>query len=116
VKCNSPLHYWRINNDAWAPLLAHLFTAIGTCGVVLPGFTLGSITPLPKPGADARQPAAYRPITLLPALYRILARVLAARFGPILGVSLGPEQNAFLPGRRIEDSILHTSLIVRETH
>jgi hypothetical protein len=107
-----PYAYWRINDGAWAPLLARLFTAIGTCGEVPPSFTLGSIPPLPIPGAaDTRQPAAYRPITLLPALYRILARVLAARFAPVLRAALGAEQNAFLPGRRIEDSILHTSLM-----
>jgi hypothetical protein len=79
---------------------------MGSLGVMPPGFSLGAVVPLLKPGApDATAPAAYRPITLLNSLYRILAKVLAARFGDALAGSIGEEQTAFLPGRRIGDNV-----------
>jgi exonuclease III len=104
--------YWRVGDDVWAPLLAKLFSAMGATGVFTPGFTSGTITPLFKSGApDASRAVAYRPITLLPALYRVLTKVLAARFGAVLALSIGPEQCAYLPGRRIEDNINFTALL-----
>jgi hypothetical protein len=46
---------------------------------------LGAVVPLLKPEApDSTSPGAYRPITLLNSLNRILAKVLAARFGAAL--------------------------------
>ena len=53
----------------------------------------------------------YRPITLLNTDYRVLARVLAARFGALLGEVVGPEQSAFLPGRHIGDNVLSLRLL-----
>ena len=107
-----PYTLWRVGNDCWAPLLARLFTAMGTLRRLPPGFNLGTITPLPKPTAsDPSSPAAYRPITLLNTLYRVLGKVLAARFGRALTVAIGAEQSGFLPGRRIEDAINTAELL-----
>ena len=94
-----------MGDGCWAPLLAKLFSAMGALQQTPPGFNAGTITPLPKPGAaDLTAPASYRPITLLPALYRILSKVLAHRFGAAMAPSIGHEQAAYLPGRRIEDA------------
>jgi hypothetical protein len=107
-----PYTLWRVGNDCWAPLLAHLFTAIGSTGISPPSFNLGTITPIPKDGApDMSSPAAYRPITLLPTLYRLLAKVLAYRYGSVMQHAIGPEQSAYLPGRLIGDNINFTSLL-----
>ena len=100
-----PYALWRVGGGCWAPLLAKLFSAMGAMHVAPPGFNAGTITPLPKPGAaDLTAPSSYRPITLLPALYRILSKVLAQRFGAAMAPSIGREQSAYLPGRRIEDA------------
>ena len=100
-----PYALWRVGDGCWAPLLAKLFSAMGALQQTPPGFNAGTITPLPKPGAaDLTAPASYRPITLLPALYRILSKVLAHRFGAAMAPSIGHEQAAYLPGRRIEDA------------
>ena len=78
-----PYSLWQVGGGCWAPLLARLFTAMGRLHRTTPDFTRGSITPLLKPGAtQVTSAASYRPITLLPCLYRILSRVLATRFGP----------------------------------
>ena len=107
-----PYAVWRLGDCCWAPLLARLFTAIGTTGITPTGFNCGTITPLPKPAApDPRAAAAFRPITLLPTVYRVLAMVLAARFGAAMAPAVGPEQSAFLPGRAIEDAITTITLL-----
>ena len=98
-------------DPVWAPLLARLFSAMAAVGALPAGFHLGTITALPKPDSlDAASPAAYRPITLLNADYRILARVLAKRYAVAMSPAIGHEQSAFLPGRRIETTILTTLL------
>ena len=107
-----PYTLWRVGEDCWAPLLARLFSAIGTHGCMPTHFNRGSVTPLPKEGVqDIAAPAAFRPITLLPTLYRILAKVLAARFGIAMAPAVGAEQSAYLPGRLIGDNINFTSLL-----
>ena len=102
----------------WAPLLARLFSAVTAVGALPAGFNLGTITALPKPDSpDVTSPASYRPITLLNADYRILTRVLAKRYAVAMSPAIGLEQSAFLPGRRIETTILtaflaHDALVV----
>jgi hypothetical protein len=53
----------------------------------------------------------FRPITLLNSDYKILARVLARRFGMAMQSCIGPEQTAYLPGREIGDGIFHSQLV-----
>ncbi|KAG1668669.1 hypothetical protein FOA52_001277 [Chlamydomonas sp. UWO 241] len=43
--------------------------------------------------------------------YRILAKVLATRWTPLLSAVVGPEQTAFLAGRRISDNICLTQML-----
>jgi hypothetical protein len=57
--------------------------------------------------------ASYRPITLLNSDYRVLWKVLAARWGPALDKIVGQEQTAFLPGRHIGDLVLLLQLLPR---
>jgi hypothetical protein len=40
-----------------------------------------------------------------------MAKVVTTRFAAALASAIGPEQSGFLPGRRIEDNILLTSLV-----
>ena len=103
---------WTIGNGLWSPLLARLFSAIANTGSVPSSFHSGSISPLPKPhNPDPTNPASYRPITLLPTLYRIFTRCLAKRFGMAMAPTFHPEQSAYIPGRRIEASILFQDLL-----
>jgi len=106
-----PYSLWRVGEGAWGPVLAALFSAIGETGVTPAGFTRGTITCLPKPPAAPHLPSSWRPITLLNAEYRILCKALANRYGRVLAQALGLEQTAFLPGRRIDDSLAFTDLL-----
>jgi hypothetical protein len=56
------------------------------------------------------QASNYRPITLPNSDYKVLARVLADRFGKVMPACIGVEQTAHLPGREIGDGVFHTQL------
>ena len=105
-----PVELWRVGEGAWAPLLARLYTAMAEQQSLPCGFTLGRVAPIHKAG-DAAMPGNYRPITLLNADYKLLARVLAGRFGEAMAGSIGPEQTAFLPGRQIGDGVALAQLL-----
>lgn len=87
-----------------APLLSRLYTAVGTQQAAPPEFLLGAITFIHKKG-PVDDPACYRPITLLNADYRILARALASRAGAALDGVISRSQCAFLPKRRIGEAV-----------
>jgi hypothetical protein len=76
-------------------------------------FALGCVTPIYKAG-DVSSAANYRPITLLNSDYKLLAKVLAVRFGTAMSPSTGSEQTAFLPGREIGEGIAATQLLAAE--
>lgn len=99
-----PAELWRWCLDDLGPLLALVFSAIGTLGSMPDGFNDGVVVPIFKKGC-VRDIGNYRPITLLNSDYRILAKCLATRWGRALASCVGPEQTAFLPGRRIGDTV-----------
>ena len=105
-----PTELYRFFKEIFAPLLSKVFTAMITCNALPRGFLNGIISPLPKPG-DQSFISNLRPITLLNCDYRILARILANRLGPILDSILPPEHTAFLKGRSIGDTIIALQLL-----
>ena len=107
-----PYLVWTQSPHEWAPILANLFSAIGHTGATPESFSLGRVSPIFKgTPLDPLLAASYRPITLLNSTYRLLARILANRFGPLLGASIEANQTGFLPKRRISHNIHFTSLL-----
>ena len=100
-----PVELWRKFKTSLAPLLARVYTAINTTGMLPARFSEGLIVTLYKSG-DRADPANYRPITLLCTDYKIYAKILSRRLGPHLASIIDPEQTAFVPGRRIGENIL----------
>jgi hypothetical protein len=88
-----------------APILAQLYTAIGTLKECPPGFLDGVVIPVLKPGMLAVIVDSYRPLQLLSYDYRILAKLLANRLLQVAGGIIDPAQCAFLKNRQIGDSI-----------
>jgi hypothetical protein len=107
-----PVEFGGVGQGAWAPLLGRLFSAMAACHTLPADFTLGRVVPLPK-GGLACCPCNSRPITMLDADYKILARILATRFGYALQLCVGPHQTAFLhvQGREIGGSIFAADLL-----
>ena len=96
---------YRTLKHCMAPVLARVYSAIGSTHTMPRGFTLGAIVTLHKKG-DRTEAGNYRPISLLNADYRLLAKVLANRLKAALDPVIAPEQSAFLTGRDIGDNIL----------
>lgn len=72
--------------------------------------------PVLKPGGDAADPAAFRPIQLLNYEYRVLAKILANRLLEVAGDVVNPAQSAFLQHRHIGDSIRLLQLLPALLH
>ncbi|KAG1676824.1 hypothetical protein FOA52_010333 [Chlamydomonas sp. UWO 241] len=105
-----PVDVWRKLGEPAFVLLAAVFTAVGAAGETPPGFLDGVVASIYK-AKDAADAANYRPLTMLGSDYRILAKVLATRWTPLLAAVVGPEQTAFLAGRRISDNICLTQML-----
>lgn len=73
-------------------------------------FTLGTIALIFKGTASRPLPAdqvsSYRPITLLNADYKTLAKAVTNRLSPVIHTVIDATQTAFVPGRWIGDNIL----------
>ena len=107
-----PAHLWRLGGAPFLLLLVALFSAIGKLHSTPTAFTHGIVVPIYKGGDSVLTLAAsYRPITLLNTDYRILSRILCARFTAALDGAVPLEQTAFLPGRLIGDAILFMQLL-----
>ncbi|KAG1667787.1 hypothetical protein FOA52_010824 [Chlamydomonas sp. UWO 241] len=105
-----PVDVWRKLGEPAFVLLAAVFTAVGAAGETPPGFLDGVVASIYK-AKDAADAANYRPLTMLGSNYRILAKVLATRWTPLLAAVVGPEQTALLAGRRISDNICLTQML-----
>ncbi|KAG1666181.1 hypothetical protein FOA52_012028 [Chlamydomonas sp. UWO 241] len=105
-----PVDVWRQLGEPAFELLAAVFTAVGATGGTPPGFLDGVVASIYK-AKNAADAANYRPLTMLGSDYRILAKVLATRWTPLLSAVVGPERTAFLAGRRISDNICLTQML-----
>jgi exonuclease III len=110
-----PIEIYRAFAADFSPVLAALYSAIGTTGQSPAGFTDGLIVQIYKKG-DRAAVGNYRPITLLNTDYRSLAKVLACRLVPCLGEVISPEQTAFLHGRHMGEGIMLVQCVAQLLH
>lgn len=105
-----PYELYAAVGDTLFPLLAAACNealGAGPAGALPGTLRTGVITLLHKGGdkpADAL--ASFRPITLLNADYKLVARVLVTRLTPLVDAVTDPTQTAFVPGRWIGDNVL----------
>ena len=98
--------FWAAIGPELCEVLQSAFTDAEGPGLP-PDMLEGRITLLYKgKGADRAQPASYRPITLLNTDYKLAARVIASRMGPLLNSVVDNTQTGFLPQRWIGDNVL----------
>lgn len=92
----------RIVKNVWAVAPAEFAAVYGKCvieGIFPDVWKEGRLLVLPKGnGKPLTDPKAYRPITLLPVLGKILERVIL-RCAPTIGNRISASQHGFSPGR-----------------
>jgi hypothetical protein len=54
----------------------------------------------------------FRPISLLGCIYKLLAKVLAARLASVLGPLIAETQSAFLKGRQLVDGVVVVNEVI----
>ena len=98
--------FWPVLGPELAAVLQEAFTSQASPALP-PSLMQGRITLLYKgKGADRESPASYRPITLLNTDYKLAARTLASRLGPVLNQVVDATQTGFLPKRWVGDNVL----------
>ena len=97
--------YLRLSH-MFVPILTDVFNHWFAQGAIPGSITKGVITLLKKGDRHVWEDLDdYRPITLLNAELKILARVLANRLQLVISDLIGPEQNYAVKGRSIQDNL-----------
>ena len=93
--------------------IARIFTEVMEPGAKVPDYwKKSSIRVLFKKG-DSKSPENYRPIYIIPILYKLFSKVLAGRLKGILNSQQSPDQAGFRPdfscddNKRAMNSIVH---------
>ncbi|KAL3691969.1 hypothetical protein R1sor_005620 [Riccia sorocarpa] len=99
-----PVEFFLIFWNTVAPALLRLAKKGLQNGRLPPDFTAGDIILLPKDG-DQSLLQNKRPITLLNAGYKVVAKLLQNRMAPVLQSIITWEQNAFMQGRNLHATV-----------
>src|SRR5690606_17152662 len=89
--------------------LAEMWQGALVAGALPPTVRTGAISLLFKKG-ERNSLANYRPITLLSAFYKVIAKALSQRVANVVREVVGAEQTGFIPGRDIRNNITETQL------
>ena len=92
---------------AVGPLILHLINTSISTHTFPDAWKVAHVTPIHKSG-DPNQPGNYRPISILPALSKILEKVVCSQLTSYLITNhiLSPSQYAYRPSHSTEDAIL----------
>ena len=92
---------------AVGPLILHLINSSISTSTFPDAWKVAIVTPILKSG-DPNQPGNYRPISILPALSKILEKVVCSQLTSYLVTNhiLSPSQYAYRPSHSTEDAIL----------
>ncbi|KAE9209078.1 hypothetical protein PF005_g11959 [Phytophthora fragariae] len=96
--------WYRAYEPELTPILALLLDKWYAAGTFPTSFLDADIFCLKK-GGDQRNALNFRPLALLNTDYKILTRILATRISRTLPERLHPNQNGFVPGRTIHETL-----------
>lgn len=99
VRANFPIEFFKAFTDKLSPLLLNMFNESLQCGILPPTLRQATISLLLKKGKDPLLCSNYRPISLLCADVKILAKILARRLEAVLPSIISTDQTEFVKGR-----------------
>jgi len=106
-----PIEYYKTNVDHLSPRLAQLFNDYVAKGCLPDHLQTALLKIIPKPDKATDLLSNYRPLSMLPNQYKIMAGALAHRLKPFLPSIISPEQTGFVPGREMVDNALLLKLL-----
>ena len=92
--------------EGLATLIANVTNQIAQSGNLTGNFNHIVIRLLHKEGKSRIHFDGYRPISLLPIITRIIARIISLRLHPHLAGLIHRQQTAYVPGRRMDHNML----------
>ena len=100
--------------DILAPVLAELFTTCLWHGIFPTEWKKANLVPIPKGNGKGKgDPAGYRPICLLPAISKLMERVVRTRI--VENSDLHPAQYGFREGKNTTDALERVIKECKET-
>ena len=101
-------------NDALMETMAELFSAVLQPGAALPSsWKCSSIRVLFKKG-DPKIPGNYRPICIIPILYKVFSKVVCERIKTTLLEAQSWDQAGFRPGFSCEDHLFTITMVAEK--
>ncbi|MCO5557481.1 hypothetical protein L7F22_011046 [Adiantum nelumboides] len=95
------IQQWDLISQPLQEILQHIFDT----GRMPQSMSLGIISLISK-GGDASSLRQWRSITLMPSVYKILARMISARLRPFLPVFIHSSQTGFVQDCSIQDNVV----------
>ena len=99
------IHFWQELGGDFTAMVQEAFESPSPAPLT-PSQRTGLIVLIYKGKGSRADHSNYRPITLLNTDCKVIAKVLATRFGAALAPVIDATQTAFLPGRWIGDNVL----------
>ncbi len=101
-----PTSVWKAAAPIVAEPIRELVAVSFRTGVVPAAFKMGEVVPIHKgKGKSRRLMNSYRPVTILPALSKVLEGAVLARLAKYLDGILPPEQHGFRAGRSTAEAV-----------
>lgn len=104
-----PVEFYKRKADALGPHLVKMYEDSLKKGILPRDQRIASLVTILKPDKPPQECTSYRPISLLNAEAKILAKALASRLQPLLTTLVHPDQSGFMPGR-------NTAMNLRRLH
>lgn len=96
-----PIEFFKTFIGKLAPVLLSVFNESLESGSLPPTLTQATIALLLKKDKDPTSCGSYRPLSLLNADVKVLAKVIASRLENVLPSIISEEQNGFIKGRQL---------------
>ena len=102
------------SSDGTLEVIAKLFTSIMKPESSIPDYwKKSSIRVLFKKG-DCKNPENYRPISIIPVLYKLFSKVLVGRIKETLNSQQSPDQAGFRPDYSCDDNLFTITLVAEK--
>lgn len=96
-----PIEFYKTFSDKLSPLLLNMFNESYKSGILPQTLRQVIISLILKKDKDSSQCSNYRPISLLCADVKLLAKILARRMEPLLPTIISPDQTGFIKNRHL---------------